>query len=129
MLTTIQLPDQHDVLAPDGSEIRVLASTACGSMAHGTLPPGGVSLAVRHHTVEELWFFTSGRGEVWRRLGDAEEVVAVSSGTSLTIPLGADFQFRNTSDSEPLCFIMCTMPPWPGPDEAERVPDHWPVPG
>lgn len=128
MLTTIQLPEHHDVLAPDGSEIRVLVASQRGSMAHGTLPPGGVSLAVRHRTIEELWFFTSGQGEVWRKLDEVEETVAVSAGTSLTIPLGASFQFRNTSSSQPLCFIMCTMPPWPGPDEAERVPDHWPVP-
>jgi len=23
--------------------------------------------------------------------------------------------------------VMFTMPPWPGNDEAMRVPDHWPV--
>jgi mannose-6-phosphate isomerase-like protein (cupin superfamily) len=126
MLTTVQLPDRYDHLAPDGSEIRELAMTGRGSMAHGTLPPGGVSLAVRHRTVEELWYVTAGRGEVWRRLGEEETTSAVETGTSLAIPLGAAFQFRNTGD-EPLCFIMCTMPPWPGMDEAERVPDYWPV--
>ncbi|HUG15394.1 MAG TPA: cupin domain-containing protein [Thermomicrobiales bacterium] len=124
----VQLPTDVDVFAPDGSEIRVLASAARGSMAHGTLPPGGVSLAIRHRTVEELWFVTEGRGQVWRRLGEGDEIVDVVAGSSLSIPAGASFQFRNTSETgEPLCFIMCTMPPWPGPDEAEFVDGPWQV--
>lgn len=128
MFSTLHLPTDLDVLAPDGSEIRVLATAERGSMAHGTLPPGGVSLAIRHRTVEELWFVTEGRGEVWRKLGDAEEVVEVTAGSSLSIPAGAAFQFRNTSTTEPFCFIMCTMPPWPGSDEAEFVEGRWPSP-
>ena len=44
----------------------------------------------------------------------------------MTIPTGAHFQFRTTGP-EPLCFVMCTMPPWPGEQEAVRVPDHWPI--
>lgn len=123
---TRALPDRYDVLAPDTSEIRVLASSTRGSMAHGTLPPGGVSLAVRHRTVEELWYVVSGRAEVWRKLGDVESVEEVGPGTSLSIPVGTHFQFRTVGD-EPFCFVMCTMPPWPGADEAVRVPDHWPV--
>ncbi len=35
-------------------------------------------------------------------------------------------QFRNTGD-EDLCFVIVTMPPWPGAEEARRVTDHWPV--
>jgi mannose-6-phosphate isomerase-like protein (cupin superfamily) len=123
---TRQLPTHPDVLAPDGSEIRVLAMGERGSMAHGTLPPGGVSLAIRHRSVEELWFVTGGQGQVWRSFGDHGEIVDVSTGSSLSIPAGASFQFRNTSTSgEPFCFIMCTMPPWPGSDEAEFVAGPW----
>jgi mannose-6-phosphate isomerase-like protein (cupin superfamily) len=123
---TRQLPEKHDVLAPDNSQIRVLAATSRGSMAHGTLPPGQVSLAVVHLTVDELWYVTEGRGQVWRKQDGHEEIVDVAPGTALSIPLGAHFQFRTVGD-EPLCFIMCTMPPWPGAQEAVRVPDHWPV--
>ncbi|MEW5919110.1 MAG: hypothetical protein AB1762_22085, partial [Gemmatimonadota bacterium] len=65
---TRSLPADYDVLAPDGSEIRVLCATPRASMAHGTLPPGGVSLAIRHRTVDELWYVTGGRGQVWRKL-------------------------------------------------------------
>jgi mannose-6-phosphate isomerase-like protein (cupin superfamily) len=123
---TRQLGEEYDVLAPDTSEIRLLVSTSRGSLAHGTLPPGRVSLAVVHRTVEEVWYITAGRGQVWRKQGVQELVVDVETGTALTIPTGAHFQFRSIGP-EPLRFVMCTMPPWPGEQEAVRVPDHWPV--
>jgi len=123
---TRQLGEKYDVLAPDTSEIRLLVGTTRGSLAHGTLPPGRVSLAITHRTVEEVWYVTAGRGQVWRKQGDQESVVDVEAGTALNIPIGVHFQFR-TSGSEPLRFVMCTMPPWPGEQEAMRVPDHWRV--
>ena len=123
---TSQLGEAYDVLAPDTSEIRLLVATNRGSLAHGTLPPGRVSLAITHRTVEEVWYVTAGRGQVWRKQGDHETVVDVEAGTALTIPTGVHFQFRTTG-AEPLRFVMCTMPPWPGEQEALRVPDHWPV--
>ncbi|MCC6627389.1 MAG: cupin domain-containing protein [Chloroflexi bacterium] len=116
----------YDVLAPDGSEIRLLAATTCASMVHCTLPPGSVSRAVAHRTVEEIWHVIDGVGEVWRALDGVESIIAVAPGTSLTIPIGAHFQFRNPG-SAPLRIIIATMPPWPGHDEAVRVADHWPV--
>ena len=124
---TTTVRDDYDVLAPDGSEIRVLVSTARGSMAHGTLPPGGVSLAIVHQAVDEIWYVTAGRGQIWRKLGEREEVVDVAAGSALSIPVGTHFQFR-TVGNEPFQFVMCTMPPWPGAHEAVRVPDYWPVP-
>ncbi len=117
---------QDPITAPDGSEIRELVTGGRTSMVHCTLPTGGVSLAVRHRTVEELWFVTRGQGEVWRKLEDEEAVVAIGAGSALDIPLGARFQFRNTGD-EPLVILIATMPPWPGADEAPRVADHWPA--
>jgi mannose-6-phosphate isomerase-like protein (cupin superfamily) len=123
---TKQLGEAYDVLAPDTSEIRLLVSTTRGSLVHGTLPPGQVSLAITHRTVEEVWYVIAGRGQVWRKRDDHELVVDVEPGTALTIPIGAHFQFRTTGP-ESLRFVMCTMPPWPGEQEAVRVPDHWPV--
>ena len=99
-----------DLRAPDGSEIRLLTATSRGSMVHCTLPPGGVSQAMRHRTVEEVWHFLAGRGEVWRRLEGQEEVTPVAPGISLAIPLRANFQFRNPG-AEPLVFLIVTMPP------------------
>lgn len=118
--------DTYDVLAPDGSEIRLLVSGERGSMVHCRLPAGQVSLAVRHRTVEEVWYVLSGEGELWRKLGDVEAVEALRPGLSVDIPLGAQFQFR-AGPGEALCVLIVTMPPWPGADEAERVADHWPV--
>lgn len=96
-------------------------------MVHCTLPPGGVSLAVAHRTVGELWFVLAGAGELWRRQGDGEEVVALLPHTAHSIPLGTHFQFRNPG-AGPLTFVIVTMPPWPGMAEAVRVADYWPQP-
>ncbi len=117
--------ERHDVMAPDGSEIRFLPQVAGGSMVHCTLPPGSVSLAVTHRTVDELWYVLAGEGELWRRQGAREEIVPLRPHTAHSIPLGTHFQFRNPG-RESLTFVIVTVPPWPGSDEAVRVADHWP---
>lgn len=119
-----QLPEAYSTLAPDGSEIRVLVATSGASMAHCSLPPGQTSAAVAHRTVEEIGYFLAGRGQVWRKLGEREGVVEVSPGASLSVPCGAHFQFRNTGCT-PLQFVLTTIPPWSGSDEAYRVAGHW----
>lgn len=118
------LGEEADYLAPDGSEIRLLVEMRGGGLCHCTLPPGAVSRAVVHGTVEEIWFFLEGDGQVWRQLDDQAGVVKVGPGTSLTVPQGAAFQFRNTGAS-PLRFVIATMPPWPGPVEAARAEGFW----
>ena len=106
------LSSKPDCLAPDSSEIRLLAATSRVSTVHCSLPPGQVSLAVAHKSVEEIWYFIEGRGEVWRKQGDDEDVTTVVPGVSLAIPTGAHFQFRNTG-AVPLRFYA---PPFlPGP--------------
>ncbi len=122
--TTKTLPDNYDVLAPDGSEVRLLLAMAGGSMAHFRLPAGGVSLAVRHRTVEEIWYVIAGSGEMWRSLDGDSQTTPLSVGTCLTIPVGAAFQFRCVG-SEPLAAVAITMPPWPGPEEAEMAEGIW----
>jgi mannose-6-phosphate isomerase-like protein (cupin superfamily) len=118
--------DSYDVLAPDGCEIRVLSQLTGASMAHGTLPAGKISHAIRHRTVEEIWYALSGAAEIWRRLDDQESVELVSGSQSLALPAGCEFQFR-TVGAEPFTFIMCTLPPWPGNDEAIPVEGMWEV--
>jgi mannose-6-phosphate isomerase-like protein (cupin superfamily) len=113
-----------DAIAPDGSEVRLLAATARGSMAQFALAPRLVSRAVAHRTVEELWYFTGGHGRMWRRLGAAEQIVQVRPGVSVSVPTGASFQFRNDGD-EPLEAVGVTMPPWPGAEEAVTVQGIW----
>ena len=122
---TRQISKDPDAIAPDGSEVRVLCSLSRGSMAHFTLLPGAVSIAIAHHTIEELWFFVSGTGRMWRKLESLEEIVDVRPGLSLSIPIGTHFQVRCDGD-EPLIAVGVAMPPWPGPDEAYVVDGPWP---
>jgi mannose-6-phosphate isomerase-like protein (cupin superfamily) len=122
--TTMSLPVDYDLLAPDGTEIRVLLALDRGSMAHGTLRPGQTTHAVRHRTVEETWFVLGGAAEIWRRMGERSSVETVRAGDALTIPQGTDFQFRTVGE-QPFRFIMCTMPPWPGEGEAITVDGIW----
>ena len=119
------LPDNVDVIAPDGSEIRFLPVMDRGSMVHCRLPPGAVTKAVRHKTVEEFWFVTAGAGKLWRRQNGREETVALTQNTAHTIPIGTDFQFR-VEGNDALELVIVTTPPWPDMDEAQAVEDHWP---
>src|SRR5687767_12630012 len=121
---TMTLPAEFTAMAPDGSGICELPRNNRGSMAHGTLAPGSTSRAIQHRTVEEIWYVLSGSAEIWRRLGDCESVETIRAGDALTIPLGTHFQFR-TVGAESFTFIMCTMPPWSGEDEAIRVDGIW----
>ena len=121
---TKHLSAHRDVIAPDGSDVRILLGLRGGGMAHFELGPNQISTAVTHRTVEEIWYFLSGRGQMWRKQGDRSEIVDVYAGVSLTIPLGTHFQFR-TVGSEALAAIGVTMPPWPGEGEAIPVEGAW----
>src|SRR5215510_3433606 len=91
---TMRLPANPTVVAPDGSDVRVLLGLSAGSMAHFELAAGKVARAVMHRTVEEVWFVLAGRGQMWRKLGHREETVILEPGVCLTIPLNTHFQFR-----------------------------------
>jgi len=121
---TKRLPVERDVIAPDGSEVRVLLGLKGGGMAHFRLAPGETSAAVTHRTVEEIWYILAGRGEMWRQAGGQEETVALEAGVCLTIPLGTRFQFRSTGEAA-LEAVGVTMPPWPGEGEAVGVTGPW----
>jgi mannose-6-phosphate isomerase-like protein (cupin superfamily) len=122
--STMTLSAARNVLAPDGSEVRILLSLAGGSMAHFRLSPGQISRAVRHRTVEEIWYILSGQGEMWRSDGQHAQTLALSCGICLTIPVRVSFQFRCIG-TEPLAAVAITMPPWPGDGEAEIVAGVW----
>ena len=124
ILPSMMLPDRFDVIAPDGSEVRILQAARGGSMAHFRLAAGQVSRAVRHRTVDEIWFILSGRGEMWRSAGGREDIAALVPGACLTIGAGTRFQFRAEPDA-PLAAVAVTMPPWPGDGEAELVEGLW----
>lgn len=120
---TLSVPRERTVVAPDGSDVRVLLGLAGGGMAHFSLPPETVSGAVVHRTVEEIWFVVGGSGRMWRQQDGTESVVDLVVGTCLTIPLGTRFQFR--AGAEGLAAVAVTMPPWPGEGEAVPVPGPW----
>jgi mannose-6-phosphate isomerase-like protein (cupin superfamily) len=125
---TLPLPSQATAVAPDGSDVRILLGLAAGGMAHFELKAGATSRAVSHRTVEEIWFVVSGRGEMWRRQGEREEIVALEPGVCLTIPAGTHFQFR-APGAESVAAVGVTMPPWPGAEEALPVPGPWQATG
>jgi len=119
------LSPEPDVIAPDGSEIRLLNSPLEGSsMVHALLHPSTTTHAVHHLTVEETWFCVSGEGELWRRDESRESVLKLETGTPCEIPLGTTFQFRATGNA-PLEIVITTTPPWPGDHEAVRVEGKW----
>lgn len=113
------------VMAPDGSEVRLMCGVSRGGMALFSLAPQAVSRAVAHRTVEEVWYFLSGQGRMWRKLHDQEETIEVRQGLCVTLPTGTQFQFR-CDGPEPLTAVAVTMPPWPGDDEAYEVAGPWP---
>jgi mannose-6-phosphate isomerase-like protein (cupin superfamily) len=121
---SMRLPNARDVVATDGSDVRILLGLAGGTMAHFQLAPGHTSSAVTHRTVEEIWFFLSGRGEMWLKQESREEIVPLERDVCLAIPLGTDFQYRSFG-VEPLAAVSITMPPWPGDGEAVVVRGKW----
>jgi mannose-6-phosphate isomerase-like protein (cupin superfamily) len=126
---TMRLPAARDVVASDGSDVRVLLALPGGSVAHFELAAGRTSRAMVHRTVDEIWYIVRGRGEMWRRSGAGrrrEETVALEAGVCLSIPVGTHFQFRSAGDG-PLSAVAVTMPPWPGEGEAREVSGAWPV--
>jgi mannose-6-phosphate isomerase-like protein (cupin superfamily) len=117
---TKRLAEKAEEVARDGADVRVLLQLGSGNMAHFQLAAGTTSNPVAHRTVEEVWYFLEGRGEMWRKLGDQEEVVEVEPGVCITIPVGTHFQWRSF-EGEPLSAVGVAMPPWPGEDEAYGV--------
>ncbi len=122
--TTKRLPEERSAVAPDKSDVQPLLKLKGGSMAHFGLASGRTSRAVEHRSVEEIWYFLGGCGEIWRKQGDREEVVQVEAGVCITIPVGTSFQFRSFGPN-PLTAIGVTMPPWPGDEEAYQVQSRW----
>ncbi len=128
MFATKALGKTPDVVAPDGSEVRVLLANHGASVAHFTLQSGQVSIAVRHRSIDEIWYFVGGCGKIWRHLDNVESTIEVAAGVCISIPVGTAFQFRANRDST-LSAIGVSSPPWPGLNdettEAELVTGLW----
>ena len=113
-----------DAKSPAGADIRFIMDGDRGNMIHSTVPPGQVNRACVHATVSEFWFVLEGHGEIWRRDDTGEMVTSLLAGTSVDIPVGTAFQYRNVSDKA-LKFICISMPPWPGDHEATYLEGIW----
>ena len=96
-----RLPIEPDEVAPDGAEVRLLARTENASTAHFRVHPGQVTHAVMHRSIDEIWYVTTGEGEIWMSNTGA-------------------FQCRNSGRVD-LDIIAVQVPPWPGDDEAGIV--------
>jgi len=120
----LHLRDSAPVAAPDGSDVRVLLGFDHGRMAHFELDAGRVSRAVVHRTVDEVWYVVEGGGEMWRRQGECEDIVALVPGVCVTLPHGTQFQFR-ASPTHALRAVAFTSPVWPGDAEAAMVTGPW----
>ncbi len=120
-----QISEELDVIAPDGSEIRLVSvAMAAVSMVHCTLKPGGTTKAVHHVTVAETWLCISGEGRLWRSRDGVQETVDLVPGTGASIATGTRFQFTNDG-STPLEIVIATVPAWPGDDEAIECEGAW----
>ena len=123
MKTTL-VPEKPDAKSPAGADIRFLMDGPTGGMIYSTVPPHQTNRATIHATVSEFWFVLEGHGEIWRDDGVDSGVTELIPGTSIDIPVGTAFQYRNVSDQE-LKFICMTMPPWPGDPEAKYADGIW----
>src|SRR5258707_5264725 len=111
---TMRLPGVPDVAAPDGSDVRVLLQLDRGGMAHFELGAGRTSVAVAHHSVDEIWYILRGHGEMWRRQGDRRETGLLEPGTCGSISPRARLPIRATAPG-PLPAATPAMPPPPAP--------------
>jgi len=123
-MKTKTLPEFPDAKSPAGADIRYLMDSETGGMIHSTVPAHQINKATVHATVSEFWYVLEGHGEIWRDDGKESSITGLVPGTSIDIPVGTAFQYRNVSDLD-LTFICITMPPWPGESEATYVKGIW----
>ena len=123
-MKTTMLPEHPDAKSPAGADIRFIMDGETGNMIHSTVPAHQVNKATVHATVSEFWYVLEGHGEIWRDDGTESSITDLVPGTSIDIPVGTAFQYRNVSDVD-LKFICIAMPPWPGDSDATYVKGKW----
>jgi len=123
-MKTTMLPEKPDAKSPAGADICFLMDGTTGNMIHSAVPRHQINRATVHATVSEFWYVLQGHGEIWRDDGKESSITVLVPGTSIDIPVGTAFQYRNVSDTE-LKFICIAMPPWPGDSEATLVKGIW----
>jgi mannose-6-phosphate isomerase-like protein (cupin superfamily) len=97
-------------ITKDGSEIRELLAYRNSvirhqSLAEARLPIGGSTQEHYHPRTEEIYYITSGTGQI-RIEGELSEV---KPGDAIAIPPGMKHKLWNTGSSE-LCLLCCCAP-------------------
>jgi mannose-6-phosphate isomerase-like protein (cupin superfamily) len=104
------LDEVRAFITKDGSEIRELLAHRNSRIRHQSLAEARLNVGAKtqehyHAKTEEIYFITSGSGQM--RLGD--EVKEVRVGDAIAIPPGQKHQIRNTG-KETLRFLCCCTP-------------------
>ena len=123
-MKTTTLPEYPDAKSPAGADIRYIMDGKTGNMIHSTVPAHQINKATVHATVTEFWYVLEGHGEIWRDDGIESSITDLVPGTSIDIPQGTSFQYRNVADID-LKFICISMPSWPGDSEATIIDGKW----
>jgi mannose-6-phosphate isomerase-like protein (cupin superfamily) len=123
-LQTKTIQPQHDVIAPDGSKVRLMCDVNGASSIHIRLEVGQVSHPVAHHKVAEIWYVLAGEGEMWRQNDVEETITQLHPHICLNIPAKTHFQFRNTGKT-PLEIFLVTIPAWQDDSDAYAVQGKW----
>jgi mannose-6-phosphate isomerase-like protein (cupin superfamily) len=123
-MNTTRLSGKPDAMSPAGAEICFLMDGEGGNMIHSSVPPRQINKATVHKTVSEFLYILKGEGEIWRDNWEESSVTTLVPKTTIDIPVGTSFQYRNIGDSG-LKFICISMPPWPGDEEATYIEGVW----
>ena len=112
------------VIARDSLSVHELLAFDSGSLAVFELAGGKTGRAIVHAEVDELWYFLSGRGRLWRSNDSNESIEEVGEGTCVSLPRGTRFQVQAYPKAK-LKAVAVTLPRWPGDDAARVVEGPW----
>ena len=119
------MPDATDTTATDGAQVRLLPVLKGESVAQFRPGTGAVSRVGYHRKVEEICYVLTGRGEMWCRTGEHEEIALLASVFCLAIPRRTSFGFRAAAGAA-LAAVSVARQPWPlhSPDEWTKFAPH-----
>ena len=117
-ITTVSLNDIDPIPLPNGSWSRMLITekttpNVVGSLGYSVFTTGTVTAPVSH-TVEEIAFVVSGKGELRLENGAASPFAA---GQAVHIPAHVWHAVANTGDED---LVMVFVFPWPGYPPTEK---------
>ena len=108
------LSEEPDYRSPSGgAEIRLLLDFPQGAIAHAVTKPGETSEPAILDGITEMFYVLGGSGQLWRGVGETEQVVTLRPGRLTTTPAGVQFQYSVAPDAtEALRFLVVSAPRW-----------------